>query len=485
MGDDDQSISRFRGASVSNILQFQELYKDATEVFLTMNYRSKQNILDLAYEFIQKNNPDRLEAKLSKKGLSKKLQSSHKGKGIITYSEPLDADAEAREVVKTIIELVSSKKVKSLNDIAVLVRSNDAAIPFMQAFSDARIDYQFLASRGLFGKPIIVDVISYFKLLDNYHESTALYRVLTTPFIMFPEAELAKLVNLSRKKQWSLYETLQSYHGKVSIGNDAKGKIIKILKLIEKHTELATKASPQQLFIQVLIDLGIEKYLNDTNTYETYQELWQLQQFYREIADFSAGEDDAHLKEFMEYFSYLLESGERGNLPTLGDEGPEAVSIMTIHSAKRLRVFPCFYSAACRQAVSTIRRREAIQVPESLIREILPEGDTHLQEERRLFYVACTRAKVGLYLSGAKNYGGTTLKKPSQFLVETVLLRRKKQNQRLTLKKVLFTKDSLPEKRLQNPPAGGWQPPFTKTFFIQSVPGRLKPARTSIGLRFF
>jgi DNA helicase II / ATP-dependent DNA helicase PcrA len=455
VGDDDQSIYRFRGASVSNILQFRELYTNIEEVFLTTNYRSKQNILDLSYNFIQLNNPDRLEAKLKSKGLSKKLIAHQKGKGVIDYTEALDSEEEARNVTRKIIELVNTKKIASINEISVLVRSNEAAIVFMKAFADAKIDYQFLASRGLFGKPIIVDVISYFKLLDNYHESTALFRVLTTPYINFPEKELSTLVNLSRKKQWSLFETLQKYHGNIPLSNTSKSIIIKILKLIEKHTELSLK-----VFIQILIDLGIEKHLNDTNTYETYQQLWQLQQFFKEVATFSDTDDDPHLKEFMEYFSYLLESGEKGTLPTMGDEGPEAVSIMTIHSAKGLEFEHVFIPQLVDKRFPTIKKREAILIPEPLIRELLPEGDTHLQEERRLFYVACTRAKKGLYLSGAKNYGGTTIKKPSRFLVEIGLVKEEKSKPKIDLKKVLFNKESLPEKRLPQT----WKPPLPKHF---------------------
>ena len=460
VGDDDQSIYRFRGASVSNILQFRELYKDAEEVFLTTNYRSKQNILDLSYNFIQLNNPDRLEAKLAKTGLSKELKAFQKGRGIIEYTQPLDGEDEARQVARKIIELVKEKKVKSLNEIAILVRSNDAATVFMQAFADARIDFQFLASRGLYSKPIIVDVISYFKLLDNYHESTAFYRVLVSPYLNFTEEELAKLVNLSRKKGWSLFETFQKYHGEVTLEGQTKKGILKILQLIEKHTELAKNATPQQLLIQVLIDLGVEKYLNDTNTYETYQQLWQLQQFYREVAEFAANEDDPHLKEFMEYFTYLLESGERGALPSMGDEGPEAISIMTIHSAKGLEFSYVFMPQLVDKRFPTIRKREEIQIPEPLIRELLPEGATHLQEERRLFYVACTRAKTGLFLSGAKNYGGKTLKKPSQFLVETGIVKDEPKKGNIDLKKVLFSKEKLPSKRLPE----AWQPPLPKHF---------------------
>jgi DNA helicase-2/ATP-dependent DNA helicase PcrA len=446
---------------VSNILQFKERYKNAKEVFLTTNYRSKQNILDLSYDFIQLNNPDRLEYKMK---ISKKLAAVKKGKGEIVHIEALDSEDETKQVVKKIINLVNNKKVDSLNDIAILVRSNDTAKVFMTALTDAEIDYQFVASRGLFRKPIIVDIVSYFKLLDNYHESTALFRVLSWEIMKISPEDIAKLTHVARRKQWALFYTISHYHGHTHIAERTKKLLFKLVRLIEKHTELAKTRSPQQLFIQVLIDFGIQKHLNEKPNYTNYLKLWQLQQFFKEIVDFAASEDDPHLKDFMEYFNYLLESGEQGGLPSLGDEGPEAVSIMTIHASKGLEFEYVFIPKLIDKTFPSISRRDPIEIPEPLIREILPEGDVHTQEERRLFYVACTRAKTGLYFSTAKDYGGKTVRKPSQFLIETGLVKKlEKKKAKKPTGVVDFTKRETLKKKKE---AGSevWSPPLPAKF---------------------
>lgn len=459
VGDDDQSIYKFRGASVSNILEFKDCYHDAKEIFLTTNYRSAQSILDLAYTFIQQNNPDRLEWKLRGSNLSKKLLSTTREKGTIAYLTSEDAEDEARIVVQTMRELLLSEKAKSLSDIAILVRSNDAATFFISALSDAELDYQYVASRGLFTKSVVIDVVSYLKLLDDYHESPALYRILSSPYLDVPQKDIVKLSHLAKRKSQSLFEVISSYHGKITVEKKTKETLAKLTRLIAKHSELAKSRSPHALLIQVLVDLGIQKHLDSRPSYENHQKLWQLAQLFREMASFSSRQSGARLKDFMEYLSLLLESGEEGNLPSPGDEGPHAVSIMTIHSAKGLEFEYVFIPQLVDKRFPTIERGDPIEIPDALVRERLPEGDAHLEEERRLFYVAVTRAKRGLFFSSAKNYGGVTTKKPSRFLYEVGLI--SKEERRNVRENLLVTHTQTVPKRMRG---GGdaWHPPLPK-----------------------
>ena len=453
------SIYKFRGASVANILAFKEHYPESQEVFLKENYRSTQNILDMAYNFIQLNNPDRLEWKLKDSKLSKKLIATTKDDGVIEYLECQDADDEARTVVKKIRELLKNGKIESLNDVAILVRSNDAASFFISALSDAELDYQFVAARGLFTKPVVMDVVSYLKLLDNYHESPALFRVLSSPYVNIPAEDIVTLTHLARRKSWSLFEAISSYHGKAVLSKKTKEALFKLTMLIAKHSELAKTRSPHALLIQILIDLGISKYLDEKPSYENYQKQWQLNQLFKEMASFSSRENGARLRDFMEYLVFLLESGEEGTLPSLGDEGPEAVTIMTIHSAKGLEFKYVFIPQLVDRRFPTIERRDAIEIPDALVRERLPEGDVHLEEERRLFYVACTRARRGLFFTSARDYGGVTAKKPSRFLYEIGLIKGE-------LKKKSVTKLIIPpadtDDRKVGKKVGAWHPPLPK-----------------------
>ena len=157
VGDDDQSIYAFRGASVSNIMRFKEDYPNAKEVILNENYRSEQEILDLAYKSIQNNNPDRLETKLK---INKKLVSRGKEKGIKNKAVHNIHAATLDEEVKTVIEEI--KKLKKENeetvwdDFAILVRANSYADPFINALERAKIPYEFLSSVGLYRQPLIL-----------------------------------------------------------------------------------------------------------------------------------------------------------------------------------------------------------------------------------------------------------------------------------------------------------------------------------------
>src|SRR3989344_4645686 len=178
VGDDDQSIFKFRGASISNILHFQKDYPKAEFISLTDNYRSGQKILDTAYDFIQLNIPDRLEIKLK---LSKKLKSHQKQSGGVSHLQSLDYLAEVDSVLKKIDELRAGDSSLRWNDFAILARSHATLEPFLNKFDASGIPYIYFANKGLYSKPIILDILAYLHLLDNYHETAALYRVLKFP----------------------------------------------------------------------------------------------------------------------------------------------------------------------------------------------------------------------------------------------------------------------------------------------------------------
>lgn len=185
VGDDDQSIYKFRGASVSNILKFEHDYPGVTQITLTQNYRSSQEILDLSYKLIQQNNPDRLEVKL---GISKRLinpvdggQGTVDSKSEIQVLEGKDLSDELDLVVKKILHLKDVHPDTSWNDFAILIRSRGASDEILPRLEAAGIPFTYLANSGLYRKQLVADLIGYLKLLDNYHESSSLYRTLNFP----------------------------------------------------------------------------------------------------------------------------------------------------------------------------------------------------------------------------------------------------------------------------------------------------------------
>jgi len=153
-------------------------------------------------------------------------------------------------------------------------------------------------------------------------------------------------------------------------------------------------------------------------TSEHREELDYLAQFYKKIKDFEQANPDSSLKSFMSQLNLELESDEQGKLAFDPDQGPDLIKIMTIHSAKGLEFKYVFIGGMVDLRFPSTERKDPIEIPAQLIKEKLPEGDMHLQEERRLCYVAITRAKQGLFFTSADDYGGLRKKKISLFLTE-------------------------------------------------------------------
>ncbi len=416
--DDDQAIYRWRGASFSNIVKFQEDFSKAKQVSLIKNYRSAQNILDKSYEFIKQNDPDRLEFRNK---ISKKLLASTKEEGVIKHLHCKSLDQEVGQVLKNILEILKkdasagSAQATSYNDFAILVRANDHAIPFIQALERANLPYQFLASRGLYSKPIILDIISYFKLLDNYHEGIAVYRILNLPFLEINDKDVANITQYSYKKTKSLFETLNELSLINGISADTKEKVAHLLSIIAKHSVMAREKRASEIFVSFLGDSGYLKYLVNNGQQDKID---LINQFYKKIKKFEESNLESSLRSFMGQMMLELEAGSEGKLEFDPNKGPDMIKVMTIHGAKGLEFKYVFLVNMVDKRFPTIERKDPIELPDELIKDIKPKGDIHLQEERRLCYVAMTRAKKELYFVSGEDYGGQRKKKISRFLTE-------------------------------------------------------------------
>ncbi|MEK7482621.1 MAG: UvrD-helicase domain-containing protein, partial [Patescibacteria group bacterium] len=410
--DDDQAIYRWRGASFSNIIQFKNDFPKAKQVSLVKNYRSSQNILDLAYQFIKLHDPDRLEF-VNK--ISKKLIASDTGQGIIEHIGALTLDDEVKKTIEKIAAIRKKDKEAVYSDFAILVRANDSAVPFIKALEKAGLPYQFLASRGLYAKPVVLDIISYFKLLDNYHESPAVYRVLNIHFLEIAPQDIMRLTQYSYKKTKSLYEAMEESALITGLNQKTREKIVFVLGMIKTHSLMAKEKSVSELFVAFLEDSGYLKHLIMQDDQEGMD---LLNQFYKKIRDFEAANIEANLNNFMREINLEIESGEEGKLAFDMEQGPDMVKVMTIHGAKGLEFKYVFLVNMVDKRFPAVSRQDPIELPDDLIKDIKPTGDVHLQEERRLCYVAMTRAKKGLYFTSAEDYGGARKKKLSRFMAE-------------------------------------------------------------------
>ena len=414
VGDDDQSIYKFRGASISNIMQFKEDFPAAQEVVLIENYRSGQEILDLAYQFIIQNDPYRLEAKL---GINKKLISRSADKAEISCIHEMTGEAEAAAVVRKIVELRTTNRAE-WSDFAILVRANDSAGQFVEALEQAGIPYQFYAMRGLYHKPIILDLLNYLKLLDNYHESAAVFRVLNFSHWEVDYSDIVKITHYARLKSVSLFEAVKTAAAIQGISLAGLSQVNKIISEIEKDSRIAKEKKTTEVLLNFLYQSGYLDFIKSDNERKARENLNYLQQFFQKIQRFEAAHTDAGIADFLELVKMEQEAGESGRLAFDENIGPDMVRIMTIHSAKGLEFNYVFIANLVDRKFPTDERKEPIKIPDALIREKLSAGDFHLEEERRLFYVAMTRAKRGLFFTFADDYGGGRKKRPSRFLQE-------------------------------------------------------------------
>ncbi|MBU1327192.1 ATP-dependent helicase [Patescibacteria group bacterium] len=414
VGDDDQAIYRWRGAAISNIIQFRKRFKKAKVVVLTKNYRSTQEILNRSYDLIQHNNPDRLEAV---EHIEKKLKNMRGIQGVsIQFIHQDRVENEAEEVAKQVKSLKS--KVKSdgteyeWKDFAILVRANNHAEPFVRALSRAGIPYQFLGPGQLLRKPEVKDLIAYLKVLYNFEDNVAMYRVLTMDWAGVSARDVAALLNFSRKYGMSLFEACEQ---------SELENVKKLIAMVHRHLGLIKKDTAGQILYYFLQESGLLRQFTSYKTTKEERVATNIARFFDKLKTYETDHDDASVFTVVDWIDMSMELGESPLAADLDWTENNAVNILTVHSSKGLEFPVVFLANLVSARFPTIERREQIPIPEALIKEILPQGDYHLEEERRLFYVGMTRARDLLYFSAANYYGeGKREKKLSPFIAEAL-----------------------------------------------------------------
>lgn len=417
VGDDDQAIYRWRGAAISNMIQFRKTFPDVTIVTLNKNYRSTSNILDTSYQLIQCNNPDRLEVK---EKINKKLSAQRKVAGnSVEFIYADRGEDEANSVVEKIEELIKKGKY-TYKDFAILVRANDHATPFLRELDYKRIPYQFLGPGQLFQQEVIKDLIAYLKVLVNFEDSTSLYRVLTMPIFKLSATDIAVLLNESKKRNITLFEIL-NMTADLRLTDQTKEKLVSIEKMIRSHFDKISKESAGQILYAFLQDSGLLKEYMQVTTQDEQLEMENVAKFFERIKGFESGQEDASVFAVVDWIDLSMQLGESPLAANTDWAENNAVNILTIHSSKGLEFPIVFVVNLVTQRFPSRERKEQIPLPIDVVKEVLPEGDFHLQEERRLCYVAMTRARDILYLSGATFYGeGKRERKLSPFIYEAL-----------------------------------------------------------------
>ncbi|MFH1434012.1 MAG: UvrD-helicase domain-containing protein [Candidatus Uhrbacteria bacterium] len=415
VGDDDQSIYKFRGASLANILQFGTDYPDTKKIVLTKNYRTVQSILDHAYKFIQMNNPNRLE----REGLSKELKSQREKQGKIEHLHYATLEQEIEGVADRILEIKERNRGSEWSDFGILVRANDSANNFLAALERRGIPYQFLALRGLYTKPIVLDLMAYLHVIDNPYDSPSWYRILTHPDLAISPDEIAKLNYEAQRAGKATFDVLKAARAISELTESTMAKIEQVVSVTNEIALEAKNKKVTEIIISTAQKTGLLEWVNSREEQEKLDSFRYLHQFFERVKRFEGRHDHPVLKNFLHEFAHERSAGEEGALQfDIEGGGPDMVKIMTVHGSKGLEFKYVFVTNLIDRRFPTSERKDPIPLPDGLVQDKVPEGNAHLEEERRLFYVAVTRAKDELYLTSAEDYGGVRKRKISRFLHE-------------------------------------------------------------------
>ena len=422
------SIYKFRGAAISNVLGFKQVYPEAREIVLTDNYRSPQPILDAAYRLINHNNPDRLEVRY---GISKRLTARAQpplplGEGGVR-AEPVHlpfetSTQEADSVARMIEEKIAAGSYR-YSDFAILVRSNNDADAFIRSLNMRGIPWTFSGNQGLYGRPEVRLLIAFLRVVAHPDDSISLHHLASSDLYGVPPVDLTRCATYADRKNRWLFDILRrldeipELRGECSA--DGIAAIQRVIKDLERFIELSGTLPTGELLYQFLADTGWLARMSKAATAREEAEVQNISKFFTRIRDASRVLRYDTVREFVNYLNALIEAGEDPAVAEADLDVP-AVHILTVHKAKGLEFPVVFAVGLIQNRFPWPFRRDPLELPLELVKDTLPTGDFHLQEERRLFYVAMTRARRELYLTSARDYGGTRARKVSQFVLEAL-----------------------------------------------------------------
>ena len=370
VGDDAQSIYSFRGADISNILNFKQDYPKAHEVPLEQNYRSTKAILKCADSVI-KNNGSQLD---------KTLWTENGSGDIITLLENYDERDAANRIAKYIQNLKMSHGYK-FSDVAILYRTNYQSRVFEEAFRRRSIRYQLVGGLSFYQRKEIKDVLAYLTLLVNPHDEASLLRIINEPARGIGNKSLNQLTSQARAENKPVWEVLKHVK-EVEIYKPAERKVQDFVSMIyDLHQKMETGMPISEITKEMLKRSGYMKKLVEEQSHKSLSRRENINELQNAISYYEQNTKSASLGKFLQEISLITDTDKY-------DESKPAVTLMTVHASKGLE-FPIVFITGLEEKLFPMGPRRG--------------EEPNIEEERRLFYVAITRAEERLYLSYCKN----------------------------------------------------------------------------------
>ncbi|WP_420768503.1 DNA helicase PcrA [Parageobacillus thermoglucosidasius] len=391
VGDADQSIYRWRGADIQNILSFEKDYPNAKVILLEQNYRSTKRILQAANEVIE-NNVNRKPKKL--------WTENPEGQKIVYYEAMNEAD-EAQFVAGKIKEYVESGK-RRYSDFAVLYRTNAQSRVMEEVLLKSNIPYQIVGGLKFYDRKEIKDILAYLRVIANPNDDISLLRIINVPKRGIGASTLDKIVNYASENELSVFEALGELE---HIGLSARiaASLLEFRRMLEQWGQLQEYVSVTELVEEVLDKSGYREMLKAENTLEAQSRLENIDEFLSVTKHFENVSEDKSLIAFLTDLALISDIDQLNDAD--GEDG-DVVVLMTLHSAKGLE-FPVVFLIGMEEGIFPHSR--------SL------EDEDEMEEERRLAYVGITRAEEELFLTSAQMrtlFGYTNMNAVSRFIHE-------------------------------------------------------------------
>jgi len=387
VGDDDQSVYRWRGADIRFILAFEQDYPEAKVLKLEQNYRSTQTILDAAYEVVRRNSGRR----------EKRLWTENPaGEPLVCFGGDDEGD-EARFIANTVENAVDGQRVR-YESFACLYRTNAQSRVIEEVFRRRRIPYRIVGGLRFYDRKEVRDLIAYLRVLHNPSDSLSLRRVINSPARAIGEKSLERLQAFAEAQAVSLFEAMRRNREVEGLTPRGRAALTEFTQVIDQVAGERDRLSVRALLEELIRRTGYQRALEEEKTDESRERLANVQEFVNVAHEFDEQVAEG-LTQFLEQMALMSDQD------TLR-AGLDSVVLMTLHAAKGLE-FPCVFLTGLEENV----------FPHARSRDSREE----MEEERRLCYVGITRARERLYLTHARRrsvFGQTQYQRPSRFLSE-------------------------------------------------------------------